>query len=505
MKPINALTACWLFSMAVFMRPVLADEPLGDVARIAGPIEFRVALTDVSTLAFSWNDTLLNGAPVDRFYVYESGSRIATVTDNSWILQDISRDAMYSFSVSAVTAAGEETRHSNSVSIDLPPLPGDTDGGNAMLPPLTKFQAEIVSETTATLSWDAGEAFWIPEATEPLVFEYLLWIESSLVASTNDTQLTYDELPANAATWVGMTTSYSADNYSRQPDFVLVDTREPSGTLSQGMPGYSAIENLEALVYSPSSGEVFWGNTGGSGPTAYNVFVNGVLVARTEGTSQYLGTLPSGTRSRISVGETSTYGDTGHDELLTHIWLETPGGDAESPQYPISVTGLRAEVYSPTATELFWDRSRATAARYRIYVDSTLMAETDGTSWFYDGYTPREVHVATVAALDANDVEIDSTQIQFYNPSASGDDDRCQVYNLRALTYSSTAAEVFWDRDPRGPAYQLLLDGQELQITTAISWFFENLEAGSEHEVKIFVDSSDCESVVKTVRFDLPD
>lgn len=505
MKPINVPTTCWLFSMAVFMTPVQADDPLGNVARIAGPIEFKVALTDVSSLSFSWNDTLLNGAPVEKFHIYESGSRIATVTDNSWKLHDISRDAMYDFSVSAVTAADEETRRSNRVYIDLPPLPGDTDGGNAMLPPLTNVQAEIVDGTTATFSWDAAGAFWIPEANEPVEYEYRLWVESTLVASTDDTQLTYDALPANAATWVGITTSYSAGNYSRQMDFVLVDTRKPSGTFSQGVPGYSAIENLESIVYSPSSGEIFWGNTGGSGPTAYNVYVNGVLVARTEGTSQYLGALPTGSRSRVSVGEAWPYGDNGHDSLLTHIWLETPEGEADSPQYPTTVTGLRAEVYSPTATELFWDRPRALTARYRVYVDTTLMDETDGTSWFFDGFTPREEHVATVAALDANGAEVASAQVQFHNPSASGDDDRCLVHNLRASTYSSTAAEVFWDRDPRGPAYQLLLDGQELQATTAISWFFKNLEPGSEHEFHIFVDSSDCESVVETVRFELPD
>ncbi len=507
MKLNNALTACWLFSMAVFVTPVQADDPLADVARIAGPVDFRVALTDVSTLAFSWNDTLLNGATVDRFYIYEIGSnynevsRIATVIDNSWVMQDISRDAVYIFSVSAVTATGEESRRSSAVYIDLPPLPGDTDGGNAQLPPMTNVQAEVVNETTATFSWDAAESFWIPEATEPLDCEYRVMSGHSLIGRPRDTQLTYDELPANAATWVGIDTICSASNYSSQPNYVLVDTRKPSGTLSQGVPGRSDLENLEAIVQSPSSADIFWGNGDGSSSREYNVFINGVLAARTEGTSQYLGTLPTGTRSLVSVGE----GDSGSDSLLTHIWVETPEGEADSLQYPTSVTGLRAEVYSPTATELFWDRPRAVIARYRVYVDSTLMAETDGTSWFFDGFTPREEHMATVAALDGDDVEVASAQVQFYNPSASGDDDKCQVHNLRAYTYSSTAAEFFWDRDPRGPIYQLLLDGQELDRTMGISWFLDNLEPGSEHEVQVFVDSFDCDPIVETIRFDLPD
>ncbi len=118
---------------------------------------------------------------------------------------------------------------------------------------------------------------------------------------------------------------------------------------------------------------------------------------------------------------------------------------------------------------------------------------------------PREEHMATVAALDGDDVEVASAQVQFYNPSASGDDDKCQVHNLRAYTYSSTAAEFFWDRDPRGPIYQLLLDGQELDRTMGISWFLDNLEPGSEHEVQVFVDSFDCDPIVEAIRFDLPD
>lgn len=160
--------------------------------------------------------------------------------------------------------------------------------------------------------------------------------------SAETTHCSIDELPANAATWVGITVRNSAGNYSRQPNFVLDDTREPSGTLSQDVPGYAAIENLESIVYSPSSAEIFRGNTGGSGPTAYNVYVNGVLLARTEGTSHHQSALPAGTRSRVSVGEAWPYGDNGHDSLLTHIWLETPAGDADSRQYPTTVTGLRA-------------------------------------------------------------------------------------------------------------------------------------------------------------------
>ncbi len=128
-----------------------------------------------------------------------------------------------------------------------------------------------------------------------------------------------------------------------------------------------------------------------------------MLAARTEGTSQDLGTLPTGTRSLVFVANE----DSGSDSLLTHIWVETPEGEADSLQYPGSVTGLRAD--------------------------------------------------------------------------------------------------VFWDRDPRGPVYQLLLDGQELQRATAISWFLDNLEPGSEHEVQVFVDSVDCDPVVEAARFDLPD
>ena len=504
MKLINALTVACLFSVANLMTPVQANEPLGDdVARLAAPTEFRVELIDVSTLSFSWNDMLLSGEPVDRFLIRDGDRHIATVTDNSWTMDDISRDAMYDFSVSALTSAGVETRRSNRVSIDLPPLPGDIDEGNAMLPPLTNFTAEIVDETTAILSWDAGESFWVPAATEPLEYVYDLWVESSGIARTYETQFTIDTLPANAATWVGITVGNTVGNSSRQPDFVLVDTREPAGTVSRGMPGYSAVENLEFTVYGPTSGEVFWGNTGGSS-SAYNVFVDGVLVARTQGYSQYLDTLSPGTRSRVSVGETGFYGDNVYDELLTHIWIDTPGGAVDSPEQAVTVTGLRAQVYSPTATELFWDRSQTPGARYRVYIDSELMAETDGTSWFFDGYAPQEEHVAVVAALDADGAEPVSAQVRFYNPSASGDDDRCRVLNLHASTYSHTAAEVFWDRDSRGPAYQLLLDGQVLQSTTAISWFFDDLESGSEHEFQIHVDSSECEPEVYSVRFNQP-
>lgn len=89
-----------------------------------------------------------------------------------------------------------------------------------------------------------------------------------------------------------------------------------------------------------------------------------------------------------------------------------------------AITGLRAEVYSRTAAEVFWDRVPADGTRYRVVNGAEVVAETEGTSWFSDNFTPGSTTITSVQALDADGVESASRSVAVTTPG----DQQAQPY-----------------------------------------------------------------------------
>jgi hypothetical protein len=501
MKRLFQVTLLFTFLLLLPGLPTALAQSLSDGPRIAGPTGFQAVLIAESTLELSWDETLPSGSEVTLFKVYDRGSQIAQVQENRLELTGISRDVMYDFSVTAVTTDGVETRRSERVYIDLPPLSGVADGGNAAFPPLENLQAEIIDSSSARLSWAPARSFWAPAEPAPHSFEYWIWIDQTLVGTTTETSWTHDGFSVDAVTQVAVTVRLSDRISSRQMNFVAVDLRQPAGTVIAGAPGFTSVKNLRSTVYSPSAAELFWEET--QSPGTFHIFVDGRLVARTRGRSHFLDDLPPGSRVRLSVADAFPYEDNGSDGLLTDAWIQTPTGEPEINNNPIAVTGLRAEVYSSTATELFWDRSATVFARYKVYLDGTLAADTDGTSWFGDRFSPGAETRATVTAYGPNALETAPSEIRFYNPDLLGNS-VCEVRHLRAVIYSTTAAELFWDRDPSGPGYELFMDGTQAGTTRGTSWFLSDLAPGSAHEVRISVLDAACDRVSASVEFELP-
>lgn len=121
---------------------------------------------------------------------------------------------------------------------------------------------------------------------------------------------------------------------------------------------------------------------------------------------------------------------------------------ADSPSLP---ENFRALVYSKTAAELFWDRADTPGLVYQISRDSTLIGETDGTSFFVDGLSDARGHDFTVHAIDAAGTTSTAWNV-FVNTGTPEDpvnpprDDTGVLKNVKVAVYSENAAELSWDR-----------------------------------------------------------
>ena len=115
----------------------------------------------------------------------------------------------------------------------------------------------------------------------------------------------------------------------------------------------------------------------------------------------------------------------------------------------MSVEGLHADVYSTSALELFWNRQSEQGVSYRIAVDGESRDVISGTSYYLDGLNEGRQYSFSVTVITGSGAESEAVTVQA-TPSApvavlSGQGPQ-PPQNASLVRYSSTAAELFWDR-----------------------------------------------------------
>lgn len=132
------------------------------------------------------------------------------------------------------------------------------------------------------------------------------------------------------------------------------------------------------------------------------------------------------------------------------------------------VTGLRADIYSSTSSELFWDRVPNQTLSYEVLRDDGLRETTDGTSYFDSTRTPGVTNDYSVTAIDGDGMRSSPTTVTV----GPFDQSSLQVIHLRADVYSSTSAELFWMRVAnRDLTYEIMRDDGVTNVTRGDSYY----------------------------------
>ena len=161
--------------------------------------------------------------------------------------------------------------------------------------------------------------------------------------------------------------------------------------------------------------------------------------------------------------------------------LAAPAAAQDGPP-PSRPEGLRVEVYSDTAAELFWERSvdpNGFVVDYRILRDGEVAGTVYGPSFFTDELEPGVTSVFTVRATDDDFLLSPPATISVTTGRAPGDtgdrppsDAPPSPANLRTERYSVSAGEVFWDRvRGRALSYEVRLDGEVVATVDGTSYF----------------------------------
>ena len=180
---------------------------------------------------------------------------------------------------------------------------------------------------------------------------------------------------------------------------------------------------------------------------------------------------------------------------------------AEAPSAP---GNLRAEVYSTTAGEIFWSRSTDTngvVTGYEILQDGASVATLDALSFFADNLTDGVTSTFSVIAID-NDGERSDTVSVDITGGAQGNDNNAgerplPPANLFATVYSTTAAEVFFDRNTNDVlTYEVSLNSVVVATIDGTSFFFGDLSGGQVIDVDVVaIDGNGLRSDAASVQF----
>lgn len=113
------------------------------------------------------------------------------------------------------------------------------------------------------------------------------------------------------------------------------------------------------------------------------------------------------------------------------------------------VEGLRVEVYSSTALELFWNRQDELGVSYRIGVNGETRDTTNGTSYFFDGLsdgTDYTFSVTTISSAGTESAPVVVSSAPGVPVNVASGQGPQSPQNVSLAVYSVTAAELFWDR-----------------------------------------------------------
>ena len=176
---------------------------------------------------------------------------------------------------------------------------------------------------------------------------------------------------------------------------------------------------------------------------------------------------------------------------------------------PSAPPSLRVDVYSGTAAELFWSRSTdpdGLVRGYEIRRDGELVDTRDGLSYFTDGLSDGRAFAFTVTAVDFDGERSAAASVSVVGGDRGGETDSGggrppPPANARSEVYSSSAAEVFWDRSDRsGLSYEVSVDGDPVATTDGTSAFLSGLDGARGRSVDVVaIDANGQRSGAATV------
>jgi len=183
----------------------------------------------------------------------------------------------------------------------------------------------------------------------------------------------------------------------------------------------------------------------------------------------------------------------------------------DSGSRPAAPVAARADVYSTTAAELFWARGGPSVVSYDIHRNGSFLDSTNGSSYFMQDLSPGASYDFELFAIAADGGVSEATQVSLQTRQDNGQSGNLQPVdnapaspaNASLIVYSSTAAELFWDRAAsidNVVATDVYRDGLFIGVSPGNSYFDDTRQPGEQYQYQLFArNGSDTASSPTTV------
>ena len=421
------------------------DRPLGlQASAVAGQ----------DAIDLSWQPPA-NSAGVAGYRVYRDGASTALaelsgVASTSYRDTSVAAATAYSYTVTAVDAAGNESEHSGAAAVTS----WDTLAPQAP----ANLHSTSVTASEVSLAWDAA-------SDNVAVTGYRLYRDGQLLVSLDAGTTSYTDravLPATTysytVTAIDAAGNESGESAARQVTTSLVRPDRPRALQASALPG----ENKIALSWQQPANS--------AGVAGYRVYRDGGTSALVElsgvATTSYLDTT-------VAPATTYTYTVTAVDAVGNESEHSEPAGatsaDTLAPSPPAN---LHSTSVTASEVSLAWDAASDNVAvtGYRLYRDGQQVATPSGTNYTDSGLEAGRTYSYTVTALDqaGNEspptpvLEVTTTSSDTVKPTAPG--------NLVATAASAEArVDLTWasaSDDVGVTGYRIYRDGAPIPIGT---------------------------------------
>jgi chitodextrinase len=453
--------------------PVPPVTPTGDTTAPSVPTGLKAIAASQTQINLTWTASTDN-VGVKGYYVYVNDVALSTTTGTSFQHTGLTAGTTYNYRVSAFDAV---PNHSAWTATPVSAKTLATDTIKPSVPTLLK--ATAVSQSQINLSWAAS--------TDNVgVKGYYVYVNDVPLTTTTSTSFQHTGLTA------GTIYKYRVSAYDAVPNNSAW-TATPVSAKTLADPTIDATAPtvptlLKATVVSQSQINLSWtASTDKFGVTGYYVYVNGIALTTTTGTSfQHTG-LTAGTTYRYRV---SAFDAVPNNSAWTAIPVlaTTRAADTTKPSVP---TLLKATVVSQSQINLSWAASTDNVGvkGYYVYVNDVPLTTTTGTSFQHTGLTAGTTYNYRVSAFDAVPNNSAWTATPVSAKTLAGDTTAPSVpAGLSATAVSPTQVNLTWtaSTDNVGvKGYYVYLNDVALTTTTDTSIQLTGLTAGTTYNYRV--------------------
>lgn len=380
------------------------------------PRNLTVTPSSQVRIDLSW-DAANDDVGVVDYKVYRDEVEIATVKTNlKFTDRNLLAGTIYSYYITAVDAAGNESLPSRTVST----LTLDTTLPTAP----ENLTATALSERNIDLLWDVS-------TDNVAVTKYIILKDDVEIATTTTPRHSVRNLLPNVEYRFKVSAQDAEGNTSRFSNVAsatTLDLRPPS------LP-----RNLSAISVTQSRVDLFWDPaTDNDSVTGYNVYRDNIFLANVRSKESYENrNIDAGTLYSYYVTAVDAVGNESRPSAsVTVLTLDTV-----SPAVPQNLT---ATVLSQAEISLSWDPSTDNVAvtRYTISMDDVEIATSETPDYLIEGLQPGVEYRFKVIAHDAAGNNSNSS-----GPAVITTFNLVPV-NFKGIAISSTKIELSWDHSP---------------------------------------------------------